>query len=92
MTSNEHFDDLEAELTALGAALDVPTPPQADVAAAVRARLTADAPAPRDDAGAPAPRRSGRGTAAAPGPRGRRARWKVVTAVLLAVVAITAAT
>ncbi|MFE0146292.1 hypothetical protein ACFWY5_04080 [Nonomuraea sp. NPDC059007] len=39
MTSHEPFDDLEAELLALGDAVDVPAPPPSDVAAAVRARL-----------------------------------------------------
>ncbi|MDH2427075.1 hypothetical protein [Sphaerisporangium sp. TRM90804] len=43
-------DGLEAELRALGLSLDVPTPPPADVAASVRARLEGslphDAPAP----------------------------------------------
>ncbi|WP_188196999.1 hypothetical protein [Nonomuraea sp. SYSU D8015] len=49
MSSREPFDELEAELLALGDLLDVPTPPPSDVAAAVRARLesTPDAaPAP----------------------------------------------
>ncbi|MEU8384379.1 hypothetical protein [Streptosporangium sp. NPDC048865] len=32
-------DDLEAQLLALGESLDVPSPPPADVARAVRARL-----------------------------------------------------
>ncbi|MFI6395660.1 hypothetical protein [Nonomuraea sp. NPDC050540] len=41
MTSHEPFGDLEAELLALGDAVDVPAPPPADVAAAVRARLEA---------------------------------------------------
>ncbi|MFC4117411.1 hypothetical protein [Nonomuraea zeae] len=101
MSSGEPFDDLEAELLALGDLLDVPAPPPADVAAAVRARLEA-APAPggdaapvRDGDAAPAPggdaapaRDGGR----RPARRARPARWKVVTAVLIAVVAITAAT
>lgn len=84
MSSREPSDDLEAELLALGSSLDVPAPPPADVAAAVRARLEA---APRGHAA-----RTGRpGRAARSGRRGRR-RWRVVAAVLLAVVAVTAAT
>ncbi|GAA2215080.1 hypothetical protein GCM10009850_105470 [Nonomuraea monospora] len=63
MSSHEPFDEIEAELTALGDLLDVPEPPpSSDVAAAVRARLeppaattpaatTPDASAP--DASAP---------------------------------------
>ncbi|MEV0227878.1 hypothetical protein [Nonomuraea sp. NPDC050786] len=43
MNSREPFDDLEAELLALGDLLDVPSPPPADVAASVRARLEAEA-------------------------------------------------
>ncbi|MEV4582659.1 hypothetical protein AB0K16_56555 [Nonomuraea jabiensis] len=78
MNSREPFDDLEAELLALGDLLDVPSgPPPSDVAAAVRARLE-DA---RGDAPDPVPAR-----------RRRRARWKVVTAAVLVVIAITAAT
>ncbi|MFI9559860.1 hypothetical protein [Nonomuraea endophytica] len=50
MTSHEPFDDLEAELLALGDAVDVPAPPPSDVAAAVRARLEADGSASTDDA------------------------------------------
>lgn len=74
------LDALEAELLALGDELDVPAPPPADVAAAVRARLAAAPPAPAPRAPAPhAPVR-------------RRTRWKVVAAVVIAVVAITAAT
>ncbi|MEV0383239.1 hypothetical protein [Nonomuraea sp. NPDC050643] len=46
MSSHEPYDDLEAELLALGDLLDVPSPPPADVAAAVRARLTSDPEAP----------------------------------------------
>lgn len=79
MTSREPFDDLEAELLALGDALDVPAPPPpADVAAAVRARLESPVP--------------GAAREARPAPRRRRARWKIVTAVVLVVIAITAAT
>ncbi|MEO3799214.1 hypothetical protein [Nonomuraea sp. B1E8] len=153
MNSPEPYDDLEAELLALGDLIDVPGPPPSDVAAAVRARLepaaepptlnppaldrpvdelsgpgtpamgtpgsATDAPAPpeRDkpegevshggtsDPGASggdaspremAGRRDGgrRGTAG----RGRRtvgrrrARWKVVAAAVVAVLAVTAAT
>ncbi|MBB5075159.1 hypothetical protein [Nonomuraea endophytica] len=50
MTSHESFDDLEAELLALGDAVDVPAPPPSDVAAAVRARLEADGSTSTDDA------------------------------------------
>ncbi|MFG3442531.1 hypothetical protein ACGF0J_35265 [Nonomuraea sp. NPDC047897] len=78
MSSREPSDELEAELLALGSSLDVPAPPPADVAAAVRARLEA---APSSHAG-----RSGR--LRRPG----RRRWRVVAAVVLAVVAVTAAT
>ncbi|MEV4171885.1 hypothetical protein [Nonomuraea sp. NPDC049709] len=49
MNSREPFDDLEAELLALGDLIDVPTPPPADVAATVRARLEAAAPDPAPD-------------------------------------------
>lgn len=82
MNSREPSDDLEAELLALGDLLDVPSgPPPSDVAAAVRARL-------EDAHGeAPDPVRSH-----PPARRRRRARWKVVTAVVLVVIAITAAT
>jgi hypothetical protein len=46
MSSDDRFDDLEAELRALAGSLDVPEPPPAErVAASVRARL--EAPAPR---------------------------------------------
>ncbi|GII04720.1 hypothetical protein [Planobispora takensis] len=41
MTSPDEPDDLESGLLALGESLDVPVPPPADVAAAVRARLEA---------------------------------------------------
>ncbi|MEV4019205.1 hypothetical protein AB0J35_52855 [Nonomuraea angiospora] len=82
MSSREPFDDLEAELLALGDLLDVPGPPPSDVAAAVRARLEAS---PGE---APDPVRPH-----SPSPvRRRRARWKIVTAVVLVVIAITAAT
>ncbi|MEQ4714926.1 hypothetical protein [Nonomuraea sp. B19D2] len=108
MNSREPSDDLEAELLALGDLLDVPDPPAADVAATVRARLeaeihdtpaatSADAAPGRDPAhgplrphpGAPGRREDGRRP---PARRGRRARWKIVTAVVLVVIAITAAT
>ncbi|MGW0807501.1 hypothetical protein [Nonomuraea sp. NPDC002799] len=45
MSSREPFDDLEAELLALGELLDVPSPQPSDVAAAVRARLADALPA-----------------------------------------------
>ncbi|GAA4974365.1 hypothetical protein HD597_009285 [Nonomuraea thailandensis] len=53
MSSREHpdepFDDIEAELTALGNLLDVPgPPPPSELAAAVRARLEQPAEAPAD--------------------------------------------
>ncbi|MFI6602684.1 hypothetical protein ACIBHX_41070 [Nonomuraea sp. NPDC050536] len=73
MTS--HNDDLEAELLALGASLDVPAPDPADTAAAVRARLEPAEPEPE-----------------AQRPRRRPRRWLVVTAIVLVVAAITAAT
>ncbi|GAA3244452.1 hypothetical protein [Nonomuraea helvata] len=101
MNSREPFDDLEAELLALGDLLDVPTPPPADVASAVRARLEAEAhdtpdPAhgPFDASVRPHPRAPGRRDDGRrpPAGRGRRARWKIVTAVVLVVIAITAAT
>ncbi|MGN9846273.1 hypothetical protein ACTMTI_49985 [Nonomuraea sp. H19] len=130
MSSREPFDDLEAELLALGDLLDVPAPPPADVAAAVRARLdaaaaadagAADADAAAADAAAdaaaatdagaageepdpahgphttavrPHPRRPGRRDDGRrpPARRGRRARWKIVAAVVIAVIAVTAAT
>ncbi|MEV4069621.1 hypothetical protein [Nonomuraea fuscirosea] len=51
MNSREPFDDLEAELVALGDLLDTPAPPPpADVAAAVRARLEQPGPAVTDPA------------------------------------------
>ncbi|MEV4112352.1 hypothetical protein [Nonomuraea sp. NPDC049695] len=84
MNSREPFDDLEAELLALGDLLDVPNPPPADVASAVRARLEEPDPAHGAD---PIPVRPH-----TPARRPRRARWKIVTAVVLVVIAITAAT
>ncbi|MEV5496469.1 hypothetical protein AB0M50_13840 [Nonomuraea fuscirosea] len=55
MNSREPFDDLEAELLALGDLLDTPAPPPpADVAAAVRARLEQPDPAVTDSATDPA--------------------------------------
>ncbi|MEU6777687.1 hypothetical protein ABZ912_00695 [Nonomuraea angiospora] len=84
MNSREPFDDLEAELLALGDLLDVPAPPPADVAAAVRARLEAPDEAAHGPVSGPARPHSP--------VRRRRARWKVVTAVVLVVIAITAAT
>ncbi|HEX4812184.1 MAG TPA: hypothetical protein VFV66_05475 [Nonomuraea sp.] len=106
MSSHEPFDELEAELRALGAVLDVPPPPPAqDVTAAVRTRLEP----PPDAAPQPAPDVAPQPTPyAAPPPvpvaprtppgrtRGRRGnrgrRWAVVAAVVVAVVAATAAT
>ncbi|MDA0635020.1 hypothetical protein OUY22_16500 [Nonomuraea sp. MCN248] len=79
MSSDERFDDLEAELRALAGSLDVPAPPPERVAAAVRARLAE----PR-----PARRRRERWRVA----RWQVARWQVVAAVLVALVAVTAAT
>ncbi|MFI6899755.1 hypothetical protein ACIBKY_00775 [Nonomuraea sp. NPDC050394] len=58
MTSHEPFDDLEAELLALGDAVDVPAPPPSDVAAAVRARLEADGANLADGADTTAPERA----------------------------------
>ncbi|TMR95665.1 hypothetical protein EJK15_27710, partial [Nonomuraea basaltis] len=114
MSSREPFDELEAELLALGDLIDVPSPPPAEMAAAVRARLEATAPAPGSERATgepttgegpdpahgphampvrPHPRTPGRrGDGRRPARRGRRARWKIVTAVVLVVVAITAAT
>ncbi|MEV4353031.1 hypothetical protein [Nonomuraea sp. NPDC049625] len=90
MSSREPFDDLESELLALGDLLDVPVPPPADVAAAVRARLEAPDEASRGEVPDPA---HGLTRTHSPSPvRRRRARWKVVTAVVLVVIAITAAT
>ncbi|MFI7467881.1 hypothetical protein [Nonomuraea sp. NPDC049646] len=84
MSSHDPFDDLEAELTALGPLLDTPSPPPADVAAAVRARLELppEKHARRSARPERPPKRHGR----------RRARWRIVAAVVLAVVAVTAAT
>ncbi|GAA1623213.1 hypothetical protein GCM10009733_019850 [Nonomuraea maheshkhaliensis] len=105
MNSREPFDDLEAELVALGDLLDAPTPPPTDVAAAVRARLEERHPAATDladlDASAdpgpdPAhgpialPVRPSRTGSRALGRRGRR--WVVVAAVVVAVATVTAAT
>ncbi|NUP18188.1 MAG: hypothetical protein HOZ81_19300 [Streptomyces sp.] len=116
----EPFDDLEAELTALGALLDVPSPPPSDVAAAVRTRLDppppADTQTPADPADTetpadpetpalegpdpahgpqrshpPAPGRRDDGRRP-PARRARRNRWKIVTAAVIAVIAVTAAT
>ncbi|SDM53229.1 hypothetical protein [Nonomuraea jiangxiensis] len=107
MNSPEPFDDLEAELLALGDLLDVPSPPPADVAAAVRARLESAPGESAPGAASPAedvegPESARRSRPRAPGRRddsrrpvagrGRRARWKVVTAVVIAVIAVTAAT
>ncbi|MFI7705644.1 hypothetical protein [Nonomuraea sp. NPDC049480] len=115
MSSREPFEELEAELLALGDLLDVPAPPPADVAAAVRARLeptsqpTSPAAEPSTTpgpVGPPGDAESGGGPDPAHGPhatpvrphtraprrRGRQTRWKVVTAVVVAVIAITAAT
>jgi hypothetical protein len=88
--SGGSFDDLEAELTALGSFLDPPAPPRppADVAAAVRARL--ETPDPAHGPHPPAPGR--RDDSRRPARRGRRARWKIVAAVVAVVIAITAAT
>ncbi|MFG1941670.1 hypothetical protein [Nonomuraea sp. NPDC048826] len=47
MSSDERFDDLEAELRALAGSLDVPGPPPEQVAASVRARLEAPLPVRR---------------------------------------------
>ncbi|MEV0197295.1 hypothetical protein [Nonomuraea sp. NPDC050691] len=83
--------DLEAELFALGDSLDVPAPPPADVAAAVRARLTTGiaptTPAPTTPAPTTPATPAGR-----PLKRRRGRRWAVVAAVVLAVAALTAAT
>lgn len=78
MSSHDPFDDLAAELTALADFLDVPNPPPSDVASAVRARL--EAASDTSTTLETAPRRK------------RRARWRIVTAIVLAVIAITAAT
>ncbi|GAA4530538.1 MULTISPECIES: hypothetical protein [Nonomuraea] len=47
MSSDERFDDIEAELRALAGSLDVPAPPPEQVAAAVRTRLEAPRPVKR---------------------------------------------
>ncbi|TDE34743.1 hypothetical protein E1295_36610 [Nonomuraea mesophila] len=78
MNSPEPYDDLEADLLALGELVDVPGPPPSDVAAAVRARLEPPSEAPE-------PSRARR-------PRRSRARWKIVAVVVVAVLAVTAAT
>ncbi|MEU7898352.1 hypothetical protein AB0B45_36510 [Nonomuraea sp. NPDC049152] len=81
MTSPDD-DGLEAELMALAEVLDVPAaPPPADVAAAVRARLEQAAPDPSRRRPGPARRR-----------RWGRSRWGLVAAIVVAVVALTAAT
>ncbi|MEO3875349.1 hypothetical protein ABGB18_41760 [Nonomuraea sp. B12E4] len=130
MNSPEPYDDLEAELLALGDLLDVPSPPPADVAAAVRARLESTPgstpgstpestsedgtrePAeddegpdpehgpftgtvgPRPGSVGPRPGTPGRrdDSRRPPARRGRRARWKIVAAVVIVVIAVTAAT
>ncbi|MFG1709028.1 hypothetical protein ACFLIM_38140 [Nonomuraea sp. M3C6] len=94
MNSPEPFDDLEAELVALGDLLDVPSPPPADVAAAVRARLEPTSAPDAELGGGPDPAHGPFTAPVRPHPRapGRRARWKIVTAVVIAVIAITAAT
>ncbi|MGP3934758.1 hypothetical protein [Nonomuraea sp. KM88] len=114
MNSPEPYDELEAELLALGDRIDVPSLPASDVAAAVRARLeptpeprATEPPTPNPRATEPpaldrpagersrTPEVAGRREAAGRGrrtPGRRRARWKVVTAVVVAVLAVTAAT
>ena len=111
MSSHDGFDDLEAELIALGDSLDVPMPLPGDVASAVRARLQADHPAtnppqtdhpatdsPQTDQPATNPPQADQPAPASPKgrprkrPARRRARWKIVTAAILAVIAVTAAT
>ncbi|WP_084964784.1 hypothetical protein [Thermoactinospora rubra] len=77
MTSRDfHDDDLEAELLALGDSLEVPSPPPAEVAAAVRARL--ESPDPAHDRARPRP--------AVP-----RRRWRLVAVIAVVVLALTAA-
>ncbi|GAA3645567.1 hypothetical protein GCM10022224_005340 [Nonomuraea antimicrobica] len=97
--ATESHDALEAELAALGDLLDVPGPPPADVAAAVRARLEQPDPAHgpiavpvRPHMPAPHGRRAGRWAGRRPGRAGRRARWAIVAAVVVVVVTLTAAT
>ncbi|MFF3440938.1 hypothetical protein [Streptosporangium sp. NPDC002721] len=69
-------DDLEAQLLDLGRSLDVPSPPPADVARAVRARLEAPL-APET----PALERPATGTPAAPGgPGALRRGWEALRA------------
>ncbi|GAA0948027.1 hypothetical protein [Nonomuraea longicatena] len=85
MTS-EKDEGLEADLLALGAALDVPSPPPADVAAAVHARLRAGG-----GQGPAAAVRARLETAQAP-PRRTRRRWVLVAAIAAVLIAITAAT
>ncbi|TDD09373.1 hypothetical protein E1292_09830 [Nonomuraea deserti] len=95
MNSPEPYDDLEAELLALGDLVDVPGPPPSDVAAAVRARLEPTTPNPPAELPRKVHReaKKRRGPARrARRPAGRRARWKVVAAVVVAVLAVTAAT
>ncbi|GAB2964600.1 hypothetical protein ACFMQL_17480 [Nonomuraea fastidiosa] len=78
------YEAIEAELRALGDLLDPPAPAPADVAAAVRARLTTPAPDTSQAGGTedvPERRR-----------RMRPARWKVAAAVVVAVAALVAAT
>ncbi|MEV4474760.1 hypothetical protein [Nonomuraea sp. NPDC049504] len=108
----EEYEAIEAELRALGDLLDTPAPPPADVAAAVRTRLTStpapetpapETPAPEtpvgetpSDASEPGGTREARERLDQPHvPQRRRrrvARWKVVTAVVVAVAALVAAT
>jgi hypothetical protein len=84
--TSEQDEGLEADLLALGATLDVPAPPPADVAAAVRARLRTDQAPPGRTAHTPSER-----TVQAPARRTRR-RWVLVAAVAAVLIAITAAT
>ncbi|MEV6157507.1 hypothetical protein AB0L53_44930 [Nonomuraea sp. NPDC052129] len=100
MSSHDPFDDLAAELTALADFLDVPNPSPSDVASAVRARLepTPDTPTTPEAPGVPDVRRHppapGRreDERRPPAQRKRRARWQIVAAIVVAVIAITAAT
>ncbi|MGI5268925.1 hypothetical protein ACQEUU_07235 [Nonomuraea sp. CA-218870] len=97
MSSDERFDDLEAELRALAGSLDVPAPPSEQVAAAVRARLETERAGLETERAGLETERAGLETERA-GARGRRParRWRtrrrVVAAVLVALVAVTAAT